>query len=51
MNELGCPPTWVTNDVTVCSSEAVWFRLVEVIISGTLDDIVVDRSMEEPSFP
>ena len=42
MVELGCPPTWVSNETVVCGSEG---KLVdEVIISETLVVMLVDRT-------
>lgn len=49
MFKLGWPPTCVNDDFTVCDLERVWFKVVEVIISGILEEMVVDRVPEVPS--
>lgn len=42
MFKLGWSPTCVNNDFTVCDLERVWFKLVEVIISGISEKSTVN---------
>ena len=51
MDKLECPLACETNDDVVCGSGGVWIRVVEVIVSGTPGEMVVDGSSEVPSFP
>lgn len=50
MDKVDCPPAWVTKDVMFCVS-GVWFRIVEVIMSGPLSEMAVVRTTEMSSFP
>lgn len=49
MAELDCSPKWVTSETVVCDSEGI--RVGDVIISGTLGEMVVERNPEVPSIP
>lgn len=46
MAKLCCCLAGVANDLIFCDSEAVWLRIVEVIISVTLDVKFVFRAPE-----
>lgn len=50
MAKLCCCPARVANDVFFCGSEGVWLRIVDVIMSVTLDVKLVFRAPEVASF-
>lgn len=49
MVELDSSSKWVTSETVVCDSEGK--RVGDVIISGTLGEVVIERTLEVPSIP
>lgn len=49
MAELGCSPMLVTNGIVVYGSEVI--KVDEVIVSGTLGEMVLNRTPEVPCLP